>query len=117
MTPQMLKLETSKMQKAIATAKTVRPRVRWTGERNYAVTGRKGDTYTVRFLINKYGTKLGECNCPAGKAAMYCYHIAAAAAVNIAIHSNYSKPSETPKALPSVPMAPARTMRAIHFFA
>jgi uncharacterized Zn finger protein len=87
----MLKLETKSMTTAIATAKTVRPRVRCTGERTYAVTGRRGDIYTVTFKVVN-GMKLGSCTCPAHG---YCYHLAAAASLNIALHSNYSRPTET----------------------
>jgi uncharacterized Zn finger protein len=93
----MIKLESSKMQKAIATAMQVRPRVRRIGERNYSVTGRRSDAYTVRFVVVN-GLKLAECDCPVGQAQTLCYHICAAAALNIAVHSIYSKPSESPKA-------------------
>jgi len=79
----MIKLESNKMQKAIERAKAVRPRVTVisVAERKYAVTGSKGDVYTVRFAIAN-GLKLGECDCPARG---MCYHLAAAAAVNIGI--------------------------------
>lgn len=98
----MIKLELNKMQKAIARAKTVRPRVTVinAADRTYKVTGSKGSLYTVKFVVVN-GHKLGECDCPAGRLSQMCYHIPAAAAVNIALHTNYSKPSETPKALAS----------------
>ena len=81
----MIKLETKTMTKAIARAKAVRPRVRVlsVAERTYSVTGSKGDTYTVKFAVAG-GHKLGECDC---KARGVCYHLAAAAAVNIGIQS------------------------------
>ena len=93
----MIKLESHKMKSAIERAKTVRPRVRRTAERTYAVTGSKGDTYTVTFAVAN-GLKLAECNCKAGQSNQLCYHVAAAAALNIALHSNYGKPSDIPKA-------------------
>jgi len=82
----MLKLESSKMQKAIARAKQMKPRVRMTGERVYSVSGSRGNAYTVTFSVAN-GMKLGACTCPAGEAGQMCYHIAAAAAVNIAIQT------------------------------
>jgi SWIM zinc finger len=102
----MIKLESSKMQKAIERAKQVRPRVRCTGERIYSVTGRKGDLYTVRFAVAN-GHNLAECDCRAGQSSQLCYHIAAAAAVNIAVHSNYARPSESPKAVTMCVLASA----------
>ena len=58
----MLKLEPTKMQKAIERAKTIRPHVRVisAAERTYSVTGSKGDIYTVKFVVVN-GHKLGEC--------------------------------------------------------
>jgi uncharacterized Zn finger protein len=81
----MIKLETKSMTKAIERAKNIHPTVRVisANERSYAVTGSKGDVYTVRFAVAS-GHKLGECNCPARD---LCYHIAAAASVNIAVQS------------------------------
>lgn len=84
----MIKLERGdKMNKAIERAKAVRPFVKWLGERTYTVSSRDGQrVYTVRFVVAN-GHKLAECNCKAGEAGMLCYHIAAAAAVNIAVAS------------------------------
>jgi uncharacterized Zn finger protein len=81
----MIRLEISKMTKAIERAKTVRPRVRVINadERTYAVTGSRGDVYTVRFAVAN-GHKLASCDCPAKG---ICYHVAAAASVNIAVQS------------------------------
>jgi uncharacterized Zn finger protein len=90
----MIKLESKSMTSAIETAKTVRPRVRCTGDRQYAVTGRRGDIYTVTFKVIN-GMKLGSCTCPARG---MCYHLASAAALNIAPHSQYSRPSESLRA-------------------
>ena len=84
----MIKLESNKMQKAIERAKAVRPRVRVISadERTYSVTGSKGNTYTVKFVVVN-GLKLAECNCAAGQASMMCYHVAGAAQVNVMVQS------------------------------
>lgn len=81
----MLKLETKSMTNAIQKARAIRPKVRVISadERKYAVYGSRGDAYTVRFVIAN-GHKLAECDCPARG---MCYHIAAAASVNIGVQS------------------------------
>jgi len=87
----MIRLDIAKMQKAIQRAKELRPRVRMIGERVHEVVGSKGDTYKVGFAIVKDArgnrVKLGERSCLAGQNEMACYHLAAAAAVNIGIHA------------------------------
>ena len=84
----MIKLEAEKMANAIARARQVHPRVKWLGGRRYLVSSSKGQKkiYTVSFAVVD-GAKLGECECRAGQAGMMCFHLAAAAAVNIAIQS------------------------------
>lgn len=107
----MIKLETAKMTKAIERAKAVRPRVRVinAAERVYSVTGSKGDVYTVRFSVAK-GMKLAECDCKAGKANQVCYHVAAAAQVNIMAQSmRASSPVPAPAPAP----VPSRLSRRI----
>lgn len=81
----MIKLEADKMTKAIERARAAHPKVRVisAADRIYSVTGRHGDSYTVRFVIAN-GHKLASCDCPA---RVLCYHIAAAASVNIAVQS------------------------------
>ena len=81
----MLNLEPKKMQKAIERAKAehLKVRVVSVSDRTYAVTGSKGDTYTVKFVVVN-GLKLAECSCPA---TTYCKHMAAAAQVNIMCQS------------------------------
>jgi hypothetical protein len=95
----VIKLERgTKMNKAIERAKAVRPFVKWLGERTYTVTSSDGQrVYTVRFEVAN-GHKLAECNCKAGAEGMLCYHIAAAAAVNIAVASMRQR-----TASPSIP--------------
>src|SRR5262245_1799546 len=81
----MLKLEPKTMRNAIQRAKTVHPKVRVldADARTYAVSGSKGGAYTVRFQVVN-GHKLAECDC---MARTMCFHIAAAACVNIAVQS------------------------------
>jgi hypothetical protein len=90
----MIKLEPSKMKKAIERAKAIHPRVTRLAERSYRVTSSNGqDSYTVHFKVVG-GHKLAECDCKAGRAGMICFHVAAAGAINIALHSRYSRPSK-----------------------
>ena len=93
----MIKLEADKMTKAIERAKAARPRVRVisAAERTYSVIGSKGDAYTVRFAVAN-GHKLAECDCPARG---LCYHIAAAASVNIAVQSMRRQGDKSDKAV------------------
>jgi len=96
----MIKLESNKMQKAIERAKAVRPRVTVINadERTYSVTGSKGGAYTVRFAVAN-GHKLAECDCAAGQASMMCFHVAAAAQVNVMCQSMRRQAASAP-ALP-----------------
>jgi hypothetical protein len=80
----MIRLERNKMENAILKAKAVRPRVKFLADRTFSVSGSRGNAYTVRFAVAN-GQRLGECDCPAGQSGHVCYHIAAAAAVNIGI--------------------------------
>ena len=83
----MIKLEQQKMTNAIKRAKQVRPFVKWLGERRFSVTSSdKLTRYTVSFVVVN-GHKLAECDCRAGRDGMLCFHVAAAAAVNIAVQS------------------------------
>lgn len=99
----MIKLEASKMTKAIERAKEVKPRVRVINAdaRTYAVTGRKGDVYTVKFAVAN-GHKLAECDCKAGQSNMLCFHVAAAAQVNVMVQS-MRRPTT-----PALPVLPAK---------
>lgn len=85
----LLKLTLDKMGNAIARAKQLKPHVTWLGSRSYAVSGSHGNTYTVHFAVARDAqgkqVLLGCCNCEAGQHEMFCYHLAAASAVNIAI--------------------------------
>ena len=82
----MIKLETKKMQNAIAKAKAVHPKVVRVDAGEYKVQGHE-NTYVVT-LGKANGLYLGECTCPA---RTVCYHIAAACSLHIAIKSGYRK--------------------------
>jgi hypothetical protein len=84
----MIKLEQDKMTAAIERAKAVRPRVTVIDADNrvYCVTGSKGALYTVRFKVID-GQRFGSCECEAGQRGKLCYHLAAAAAVNLGVQA------------------------------
>lgn len=104
----MIKIEKNeKMVEAIKRVKTVRPMVRYQGDRTYTVSGRTGATYTVKFVV-KEKVRLAECNCKAGQTGMLCYHVAAAAGVNIAIQSAKRNAEKTSAPAPTKPQ-PTRT--------
>jgi hypothetical protein len=98
----MIKLETSKMTKAIERARGIRPRVRVINAdaRTYSVTGSKGDIYTVKFAVAG-DQKLGECNCKAGQRGQMCFHIAAAAQVNVMTQSMRRQGASAPLPAPA----------------
>src|SRR5262245_52805218 len=99
----MLKLEPTKMHKAIERAKAIKPHVRVisAAERTYSVTGSRGDIYTVKFVVVN-GLKLAECDCAAGQRGQMCYHVPACAQVNIMVQSMRQGAS-----------APARVVRSV----
>jgi uncharacterized Zn finger protein len=87
----MHKLTTENMAKAIERAKAERLKVKVVSvsQRRYSVTNSSGVTYNVRFAVAN-GHRLGACDCAA---RTVCKHLAAAAAVNVALHSDYSRES------------------------
>jgi hypothetical protein len=112
----MINLETAKLTNAINRAKQIRPRVKMIGNRTYTVTGSRGANYTVFFAVAKdaHGrpVRMGECTCEAGRNAMPCFHLAAAAALNIAIHTMRQQAREAAKAVPVV--KPVSAEEAFH---
>lgn len=81
----MIELTRNNMQNAIAKAKAVHPFVMVLGERQFAIESKTTlETYHIRFFVNGKH-KLASCTCPAGRNGQVCYHVAAAAAVNIGI--------------------------------
>lgn len=87
----MLTLTKETLANAIKRAKKIRPSVKWLGGRSFTVSGSTGNTYNVHFAVARdaQGKQvcLGVCDCEAGKNEMACFHLAAASAVNIAIHA------------------------------
>lgn len=87
----MIQLSLEKLSNAIAKAKKLRPRVTWLGGRSFNVTGSTGNTYTVHFAVARdaQGKQvcLGVCDCKAGQSFVPCFHLASAAAINIAVHA------------------------------
>ena len=81
----MIELTKDKMTNAIAKAKKLHPFVMFLGERRFAVESKTTlETYQIRFFVNG-NKRLASCTCKAGQEGMVCYHVAAAAAVNIGI--------------------------------
>jgi len=69
--------------RAIENARTLHPKVRMIEFGEYAVTGSKGNTYTVLcYRVND--EKIVDCNCPA---RVPCKHSAAALSLHIALAS------------------------------
>jgi hypothetical protein len=80
----MLKLTQENTQKAIERCKQLRPRVRFIKDRCYVVySANNSNVYHVRFAVDR-GERFGQCECKAGENGFVCYHIAGAAACNIA---------------------------------
>lgn len=102
----MLKLQLDKMQKAIQRAKEIHPKVKAinVSDRTYAVTGSKGDTYTVRFVVAN-GHKLAECDCAARG---LCFHIAAAYQANVLCQSFRTRGAEVEPSIGQMAMHTAR---------
>jgi len=66
---------------AVENAKQLHPKVRMVEFGEYAVTGSKGNTYTV--LCYRVGDeKIVDCNCPA---RVPCKHAAAAISLHVAV--------------------------------
>ena len=80
----MIKLTAENTQRAIERCKQLKPKVRFVAERTFSVqSANNANSYTVRFNVQN-GEKFGDCECKAGQDGRFvCYHIAAAAQVNI----------------------------------
>lgn len=86
MTNLMIELKNdSRLKAAVERAKTHHPKVRVTGNRSYQVQGsNKSDWYEVRFAVINH-RRLASCTCRGAERGLICYHMAAAAAVNIGL--------------------------------
>ncbi len=77
----MIQLTTAaKLEKAIAKARTVKPRVRVNCFGSYTVENKQtGATYIVECL-KRDGKRFASCTCRAGELGRACYHVAAVGA-------------------------------------
>jgi hypothetical protein len=72
------------LEKAIAKAKKVRPRVEFDHFGRYRVSGSKG-YYTVICCKDERGYKTVECTCKGAEKGLVCYHSAAALSLHIGL--------------------------------
>ncbi|HEY0049983.1 MAG TPA: SWIM zinc finger family protein [Pyrinomonadaceae bacterium] len=75
----------NQLERAIAKAKQLRPRVEFGGFGHYRVSGSKGGFYTVICKKSDNGYKLVDCTCKGAEKGFVCYHAAAALAVHTGI--------------------------------
>jgi hypothetical protein len=79
----MIKLTKENTVRAIERCKQLKPKVRFVADRTFKVeSANNPNIYQVTFDVRN-GNKLGACQCKAAERGLVCYHIAAAAAVNI----------------------------------
>ncbi len=79
----MIRLTATNTVKAIERCKTLRPKVKFVQERMYVVySANNSNVYHVKFDVMN-GEKFGACECAASEKGFICYHLAAAATVNI----------------------------------
>lgn len=76
--------EKSQLERAIAKAKTIRPKVAFVAFGHYQVSGSKG-YYTVICKKSDNGYKTVECKCKGGESGLVCYHAVAALSLHIGI--------------------------------
>jgi hypothetical protein len=72
------------LEKAIAKAKKLRPRVEFDRFGRYRVSGSKG-YYTVVCKRSDNGYKTVECTCKGAEKGLVCYHAAAALSLHIGL--------------------------------
>ncbi len=79
----MIKLTTENTAKAIERCKQLKPKVRFVRDRTFVVySANNSNVYHVQLDVRN-GEKFGQCECPAASKALVCYHLLAAATVNI----------------------------------
>jgi hypothetical protein len=86
----ILKTKTQ-LEKAIAKAKQIRPRVEFDTFGRYRVSGSKGGFYTVICKKSDNNYRLVECTCKGGEKGLVCYHAAAA----LALHTGLARQRQT----------------------
>lgn len=89
----MIQLTKENTVRAIARCKELRPSVKFVAERTFDVfSANNPNVYRVTFQVRD-GRKFGQCTCKASETARICYHITAAAAVNI-LHQSVKQQAE-----------------------
>ncbi len=74
------------IERALAKARTVKPRVRIIGFGLYEVTGSQNNSYQVRCKRDERGNRIVACNCKCGAETTHaCYHAAAAIGAHIVL--------------------------------
>jgi hypothetical protein len=73
------------IERAIAKALKIRPRVEFDRFGRYRVSGSKGGFYTVICKKSDNGYKTIECTCKGGERGLPCFHAAAALSLHIGI--------------------------------
>ena len=76
--------EKTQLEKAIAKAKKIRPRVEFGGFGSYRVFGSKG-FYTVVCRKDERGYKTVDCTCKGAERGLVCYHAASALSLHIGL--------------------------------
>jgi hypothetical protein len=73
------------LEKAIAKAKKVRPRVEFDHFGRYRVSGSKGGFYTVICKKSNNGYKTIACTCKGAEKGLVCYHAVSALSLHIGL--------------------------------
>jgi hypothetical protein len=73
------------LEKAIAKAKKLRPRVEFDRFGRYRVSGSKGGFYTVICKKSDNGYKTVACTCRGAEKGLVCYHSAAALSLHVGL--------------------------------
>jgi hypothetical protein len=74
----------TQLEKAIAKAKKIRPRVEFGGFGHYRVSGSKG-FYTVICRKDERGLKTVDCTCRGAEKGLVCYHAASALSLHVGL--------------------------------
>lgn len=82
----------SQLTKAIAKARTVKPRLRVQRLGTYTVTGSKGDAYTVNCYRDEQQRKVVACNCKGAERGLVCYHAASAIGLHVVLAADVNHP-------------------------
>jgi hypothetical protein len=77
----------AQLEKAIIKAKKTRATVKFISFGVYAVSGSKGNFYTVECKRNERGEKIVSCDCKAGQSVkpLVCFHAASALSLHVGL--------------------------------